>query len=152
MRSKGLHPPLLPLESYLLCPLLNLCLSSLFWLTFDLLIPFPYFVSLSLLLPPFSCFSYLSFISHPPFFPISLFFLSHLALLSSPIAFISCLTHHFTSSLSHLICPFPLPLSHRDPNLWSVKCHIGTEKETAIILMRKFLALQFSDSVSTVKV
>ena len=38
--------------------------------------------------------------------------------------------------------------SERDPNLWTVKCNIGTEKETAVILMRKFLTLQYSDTVS----
>ena len=36
----------------------------------------------------------------------------------------------------------------RDPNLWTVKCRIGTEKETVMILMRKCISLQFSDTVS----
>ena len=33
-------------------------------------------------------------------------------------------------------------------NLWTIKCLIGKEKETASILMRKFLHLQYSDTVS----
>jgi len=35
----------------------------------------------------------------------------------------------------------------RDPNLWLVKCRMGEEKQTAIALMRKFIAFQFSDQV-----
>ena len=35
----------------------------------------------------------------------------------------------------------------RDPNLWLVKCRIGEERQTAIQLMRKFIAYQFSDEV-----
>ena len=35
----------------------------------------------------------------------------------------------------------------RDPNLWLVKCRIGEERQTAIQLMRKFIAFQFSDEV-----
>jgi len=36
---------------------------------------------------------------------------------------------------------------HRDPNLWLVKCRMGEEKATAIALMRKFIAYQFTDEV-----
>ena len=36
---------------------------------------------------------------------------------------------------------------YRDPNLWLVKCRMGEEKSTAIALMRKFIAYQFSDEV-----
>lgn len=39
---------------------------------------------------------------------------------------------------------------HRDPNLWVVKCLMGQEKETALLLMRKFIAYQFTDEVSKV--
>ena len=35
----------------------------------------------------------------------------------------------------------------RDPNLWLVKCRMGEEKATAIALMRKFIAYQFTDEV-----
>ena len=35
----------------------------------------------------------------------------------------------------------------KDPNLWTIKCRIGSEKETAIILMKKCISLQFSDNV-----
>ncbi|OPJ76179.1 hypothetical protein AV530_009469 [Patagioenas fasciata monilis] len=34
-----------------------------------------------------------------------------------------------------------------DPNLWTVKCKIGEERATAIALMRKFIAYQFTDTV-----
>ena len=34
----------------------------------------------------------------------------------------------------------------RDPNLWTVKCRIGTEKET-VMLMRKYIALMHMDTV-----
>lgn len=35
----------------------------------------------------------------------------------------------------------------RDPNLWLVKCRIGEERATALQLMRKFIAYQFTDEV-----
>jgi len=35
----------------------------------------------------------------------------------------------------------------KDPNLWTVKCKIGEERATAISLMRKFIAYQFTDTV-----
>ncbi|KFO71672.1 Transcription elongation factor SPT5 [Cuculus canorus] len=34
----------------------------------------------------------------------------------------------------------------KDPNLWTVKCKIGEERATAIALMRKFIAYQFTDT------
>lgn len=37
---------------------------------------------------------------------------------------------------------------NRDPNLWTVKCRIGSERETALIMMKKFASLQFSENVS----
>ena len=39
------------------------------------------------------------------------------------------------------------PTHHRDPNLWTVKCRIGTEKETVMLLMRKYISLRDSDTV-----
>lgn len=33
----------------------------------------------------------------------------------------------------------------KDPNLWTVKCKIGEERATAISLMRKFIAYQFTE-------
>ncbi|KAH0631605.1 hypothetical protein JD844_006010 [Phrynosoma platyrhinos] len=39
----------------------------------------------------------------------------------------------------------------KDPNLWTVKCKIGEERATAIALMRKFIAYQFTDTVSLVE-
>ena len=38
--------------------------------------------------------------------------------------------------------------TRRDPNLWVVRCRIGEEQATAIALMRKFIAYQFTDDVS----
>ena len=35
----------------------------------------------------------------------------------------------------------------RDPNLWTMKCRIGTEKETVMLLMRKYISLKDSDTV-----
>ena len=35
----------------------------------------------------------------------------------------------------------------RDPNLWTVKCRIGTEKETVMLLMRKYITLMHTDTV-----
>ncbi|KAI2590963.1 SUPT5H isoform 13, partial [Pan troglodytes] len=39
----------------------------------------------------------------------------------------------------------------KDPNLWTVKCKIGEERATAISLMRKFIAYQFTDTVDYVE-
>jgi transcription elongation factor SPT5 len=39
----------------------------------------------------------------------------------------------------------------KDPNLWMVKCKIGEEKATAIALMRKFIAYQFTDDPLQIK-
>ncbi|CAI7992216.1 Transcription elongation factor SPT5, partial [Geodia barretti] len=39
----------------------------------------------------------------------------------------------------------------KDPNLWMVKCRIGTEKETVITLMKKFIQMQFGDSPLQIK-
>ncbi|XP_026821890.1 transcription elongation factor SPT5-like [Rhopalosiphum maidis] len=39
----------------------------------------------------------------------------------------------------------------KDPNLWMVKCRIGDEKNTALLLMRKFLAYQFTDDPLKIK-
>lgn len=37
---------------------------------------------------------------------------------------------------------------YRDPNLWMVKCRIGEEKSTILLIMRKFIAYQYTDEVS----
>uniref|UniRef100_A0A8D0KEQ0 Transcription elongation factor SPT5 n=1 Tax=Salvator merianae TaxID=96440 RepID=A0A8D0KEQ0_SALMN len=39
----------------------------------------------------------------------------------------------------------------KDPNLWTVKCKIGEERATAIALMRKFIAYQFTDTPLQIK-
>ncbi|XP_050426414.1 transcription elongation factor SPT5 [Adelges cooleyi] len=39
----------------------------------------------------------------------------------------------------------------KDPNLWMVKCRIGEEKSTALLLMRKFIAYQFTDNPLKIK-
>lgn len=39
----------------------------------------------------------------------------------------------------------------KDPNLWMVKCRIGEEKATVLLLMRKFIAYQFSDEPFQIK-
>uniref|UniRef100_A0A8D0CRI9 Transcription elongation factor SPT5 n=1 Tax=Sander lucioperca TaxID=283035 RepID=A0A8D0CRI9_SANLU len=39
----------------------------------------------------------------------------------------------------------------KDPNLWTVKCRIGEERATAIALMRKFIAYQFTDTPLQIK-
>ncbi|CAM9491533.1 unnamed protein product [Lampetra planeri] len=39
----------------------------------------------------------------------------------------------------------------KDPNLWTVKCKLGEERATAIGLMRKFIAYQFSDTPMQIK-
>ena len=36
----------------------------------------------------------------------------------------------------------------KSPNLWPVKCRIGEEKETALLLMRKYLALENNEKVN----
>lgn len=35
----------------------------------------------------------------------------------------------------------------KDPNLWMVKCRIGEEKATVLLLMRKFITYQFSSKI-----
>ena len=35
----------------------------------------------------------------------------------------------------------------KDPNLWMVKCRIGEEKATVLLLMRKFLTYQFTSNL-----
>lgn len=39
----------------------------------------------------------------------------------------------------------------KDPNLWMVKCRIGEEKATVLLLMRKFIAYQFTDEPFQIK-
>lgn len=39
----------------------------------------------------------------------------------------------------------------RDPNLWMVKCRIGEEKATCLLLMRKFLAFQNTNEPLQIK-
>lgn len=39
----------------------------------------------------------------------------------------------------------------KDPNLWTVKCRIGEERATAFLLMRKFIAYQFTDTPLQIK-
>ena len=39
----------------------------------------------------------------------------------------------------------------KSPNLWPVKCRIGEEKQTALLLMRKFLALENDDKALQIK-
>ncbi|NXD47046.1 SPT5H factor, partial [Copsychus sechellarum] len=39
----------------------------------------------------------------------------------------------------------------KDPNLWTVKCKIGEERATAIALMRKFIAYQYTDTPLQIK-
>ncbi|CAM9135509.1 unnamed protein product [Bubo scandiacus] len=39
----------------------------------------------------------------------------------------------------------------KDPNLWTVKCKIGEERTTAVALMRKFIAYQFTDTPLQIK-
>lgn len=41
--------------------------------------------------------------------------------------------------------------SRRDPNLWMVKCRIGEEKSTCLLLMRKFLAYQNTNEPLLIK-
>jgi transcription elongation factor SPT5 len=35
----------------------------------------------------------------------------------------------------------------KSPNLWPVKCRIGEEKQTALLLMRKYLALENNEAI-----
>lgn len=35
----------------------------------------------------------------------------------------------------------------KSPNLWPVKCRMGEEKQTAFLLMRKYLALENNEKV-----
>jgi transcription elongation factor SPT5 len=35
----------------------------------------------------------------------------------------------------------------KSPNLWPVKCRMGEEKQTALLLMRKYLALENNEKV-----
>ncbi|XP_014204352.1 transcription elongation factor SPT5-like [Copidosoma floridanum] len=39
----------------------------------------------------------------------------------------------------------------KDPNLWMVKCKIGDEASTVLLLMRKFLSYQYSDNPLVIK-
>lgn len=39
----------------------------------------------------------------------------------------------------------------RDPNLWMVKCRMGEEKSTCLLLMRKFLAYQNTNEPLQIK-
>lgn len=39
----------------------------------------------------------------------------------------------------------------KDPNLWMVKCHIGEEKATVLLLMRKFIAYKNSEEPFQIK-
>lgn len=36
----------------------------------------------------------------------------------------------------------------KSPNLWPVRCRIGEEKQTALLLMRKFLSLDKTEKVT----
>lgn len=42
-------------------------------------------------------------------------------------------------------------MNFRDPKLWMVKCRIGEERNTALLLMRKFVAYQFTDEPLQIK-
>ncbi|CAK8694828.1 transcription elongation factor SPT5-like isoform X2 [Clavelina lepadiformis] len=39
----------------------------------------------------------------------------------------------------------------KDPNLWTVKCKIGEERATVILLMRKFIAMQYEEQPLQIK-
>lgn len=39
----------------------------------------------------------------------------------------------------------------KDPNLWMVKCRIGEEKSTVLLLMRKFIAFQYTEEPLQIK-
>ncbi|KAG8193552.1 hypothetical protein JTE90_003761 [Oedothorax gibbosus] len=41
--------------------------------------------------------------------------------------------------------------SVKDPNLWMVKCRIGEEKQTVLLLMRKFIAYQYTEEPLQIK-
>ena len=53
----------------------------------------------------------------------------------------------FLYLISHKVIKMNI-LYFRDPNLWVVKCRMGEEKATAISLMRKYIAYQFTDEVN----
>ena len=58
---------------------------------------------------------------------------------------------NFTSGfaeVSHLF--IGLFHSFRDPNLWMVRCRMGEEKQVVFALMRKFLTLENSETVSKI--
>lgn len=38
----------------------------------------------------------------------------------------------------------------KSPNLWPVKCRMGEEKQTALLLMRKYLALENNEKVKKI--
>uniref|UniRef100_A0A673YKD4 Transcription elongation factor SPT5 n=1 Tax=Salmo trutta TaxID=8032 RepID=A0A673YKD4_SALTR len=57
----------------------------------------------------------------------------------------------FTVELSDDITQQQLLPGVKDPNLWTVKCKIGEERATAIALMRKFIAYQFTDTPLQIK-
>lgn len=69
------------------------------------------------------------------------------------------LNKHFCPASSKLIYNYPLYISFctkikysfRDPNLWMVKCRIGEEKATALLLMRKFLTYLNTDDPLQIK-
>ncbi|XP_036067005.1 transcription elongation factor SPT5, partial [Oryzias melastigma] len=56
-----------------------------------------------------------------------------------------------TEELSDDITQQQLLPGVKDPNLWTVKCKIGEERATAIALMRKFIAYQFTDTPLQIK-
>ncbi|XP_042899207.1 transcription elongation factor SPT5 [Parasteatoda tepidariorum] len=41
--------------------------------------------------------------------------------------------------------------SVKDPNLWMVKCRLGEEKQTVLLLMRKFIAYQYTEEPLQIK-
>lgn len=57
----------------------------------------------------------------------------------------------YFSQLDNFTKGLSFPLLSRDPNLWTVKCKIGEERATAISLMRKFIAYQFTDTPLQIK-
>uniref|UniRef100_A0A4W3HGL2 Transcription elongation factor SPT5 n=1 Tax=Callorhinchus milii TaxID=7868 RepID=A0A4W3HGL2_CALMI len=61
--------------------------------------------------------------------------------------------HHYGQSdeLSDDITQQQLLPGVKDPNLWTVKCKIGEERGTAIALMRKFIAYQYTDTPLQIK-
>ena len=53
--------------------------------------------------------------------------------------------------ISDIITQQELLPSVKDPSLWMVKCRIGEEKATALLMMRKFLTYQFSGEPLQIK-